>query len=115
MEAGFMSVYPSEQLLACQHGIAPSLFFQPASHASLMKLAKVTSLYVVVLPPTPTEAESNSWELVLETEDSSTIAIQLRQIDPLGHAIVVCSQGREHDGYPKSWRLETRKGTVVSE
>jgi len=110
-----MFVQSSEQLLASQHRIAPSLFFQPASHVSLMKLAKVTSLYVAVLPPTPTEEEPNPWELVLEIDDSSTIVVRLRQIDPLGHTIVVCSQGRELDRYPKCWRLETSEGTIVSE
>ncbi|KAL1963645.1 hypothetical protein VTN77DRAFT_7966 [Rasamsonia byssochlamydoides] len=73
------------------------------------------------MPPAPATVEPNTWVLVLRTGDVATSIIDLRQIDPMGCTVTVCSEGPcvldngELEGVAKSWPLDVREGSVVGD
>ncbi|KAK3940290.1 hypothetical protein QBC46DRAFT_385780 [Diplogelasinospora grovesii] len=116
-------VYPVAELLANRHTSAGHFFFNhDGSLASNVRDAGVISSYAAVLPPEAAASEPNRWIFVLRTGEQPTIAIELKQTDPLGNnTAVCCSNGPrvletgELEGCAKTWALATRDGSVVGD
>lgn len=111
--------YSFDSLLDLNHRHAVTLFFQPVGLLSHIRTAEVISCYLAALPPEPHTAEPNPWVLVLKTKDAKMLLIELKQADPLGKTVVVCSErpfgldDGKLQGCVKSWQIPVREGSSV--
>jgi hypothetical protein len=114
-------VYKIAELLAIRPSFAPSLFFNLDKDPTYMRTTRVIASYVAVLPPEDAILEPNRWMVVLKTGKQTTIKIELKQADPLGNTLICCSNGPrvlksgELENCARSWAVEVRKGSTVSE
>jgi hypothetical protein len=112
-------IYSFGSLLSLNHCHAVTLFVQPVWHFSHIRTAKVISCYLAALPPEPHAVEPNPWALVLKTSDKRMVFIELKQADPLGKTVVVCSERSfglcdgELQGCVKSWLIMVHEGSSV--
>jgi len=116
-----MSRYPVEKLLHTRHYVTPTVFFNPSEYASITRRAEVIGLHIAVSRPLPGDAEPNRWRLIVETTMSSSAIIDLRQIDPQGHTIVICQQRQQLskrydiDEFFRTWQVRVRGEATVSD
>ncbi|SPQ27082.1 600ae2ea-6ac0-4887-8d90-6a2283057779 [Thermothielavioides terrestris] len=69
------------------------VFFHHDGDLADARNANVIGAFLAVLPPEKAAAEANRWILVLRTGQQSTMAIELKQTDPVGNTAVCCSPG----------------------
>lgn len=97
------------------------LFIKHSKGPGYLRFAKVLNSYIAVLPPGNTAKEPNPWIIALDIGDRTTIMIELRQVDPLGNTIVLCSAGPRIlcdgslEGCPRSSAIAVQGGSVATD
>lgn len=112
-------IYPVDRLLALRHYHSTTLSIQPIQRFFHIRSAKVVSCYLAALQPESQATESNAWVLVLKTCNTRMVFIELKEADPHGKTIVVCSErpftllNAALQGCCKSWPILTKQDVYV--